>query len=359
MDKPNLIIDLDRRKNDQPIAISYVMPVFNQERIVCKNLKSLLRNVTMLCELIIIDDGSSDGTLNIVKTVATSLVERFQQLMRIRVYSNRYPLFETCCDHFGISVSEGKYIIEVQADMEIVESGFDMRMRNAISHFDDILMLSGRGTEKVSDILDAYHASLGTDRAYSRGVLLYTLKRILMLLINKVRLLFPCVKYLRMRRRNRKVSTLPEQGPGAEGFESSGRAGNIGGVDAIQTAYDRDKVWLSETSMRGPLIINRERYMAIGGLAVDKFFQGFDDHDLSLRGWIISSLRVGYIPVDYYSPIDDGTTRKERSLKQELQILKNVLRIAKKRRASYLYNARELLLSKPITREVRVFRNTH
>jgi hypothetical protein len=89
--------------------------------------------------------------------------------------------------------------------------------------------------------------------------------------------------------------------------------------------------------MRGPVIIDKEKYFEIGGLDLTRFFLGGDDHDLTLRAWKQKKYRSGYTPVEFYSPISSGTTRKSRSLKQIWQLVWRLFKVRDLRKSSALY----------------------
>jgi GT2 family glycosyltransferase len=77
------------------------------------------------------------------------------------------------------------------------------------------------------------------------------------------------------------------------------------------------QIWFGESVMRGPLILDVEKYIEIGGLNTKAFFQGNDDHDLSLRA-IRKGWRVGFTPIHYSSPLSLGIARRKRKLKSKL-----------------------------------------
>lgn len=56
-------------KKGNPL-ISVIMPVFNREKIIAESVESILEQTYRNIELIIVDDGSTDSTLNIVKKLS-------------------------------------------------------------------------------------------------------------------------------------------------------------------------------------------------------------------------------------------------------------------------------------------------
>jgi GT2 family glycosyltransferase len=99
------------------------------------------------------------------------------------------------------------------------------------------------------------------------------------------------------------------------------------------------KIFVGETIMRGPLIIDLEKLKNIGCWDEGGFFQAYDDHDFCLRAYVLGGYRVGYVPISFASPTLDGTTRKKKSLLSEFSILSNLIRIRQSRKKSQLYLA--------------------
>ena len=61
-------------KDSEPIAISVVVPVYNEEEnlpVLIPDLKKVLEGLGCSCEIIFVDDGSSDGSLRILRDVAS------------------------------------------------------------------------------------------------------------------------------------------------------------------------------------------------------------------------------------------------------------------------------------------------
>jgi hypothetical protein len=125
-----------------------------------------------------------------------------------------------------------------------------------------------------------------------------------------------------------------------ENFLVLGEAGRLGN----QIEWNLDEKILSEcyiyvgqTIMRGPLAIQRRKYLELGGFKTDAFFQAYDDHDFVLRGFFEKQYRVGFVPINFSSPISDGSARNVKSLLAEYEILKNIIRIRNERKKSLLY----------------------
>jgi hypothetical protein len=45
----------------------------------------------------------------------------------------------------------------------------------------------------------------------------------------------------------------------------------------------------------------------------EHYVLGDDDHDMFARAWVLKQWRCGFVPVEVYSPLEWGSTRKPRS----------------------------------------------
>jgi glycosyltransferase involved in cell wall biosynthesis len=297
-------------------------------------------------ELIIVNDCSTDETLE--RIVAFSSGDFYDSsLVRLQVYSNDYPQFETYCDYFGFSKAEGKFLLEIQADMFINDPGFDLRMMQVFNKYDDIFALSGRGTHDISQVVDVYRESLGTDRAYASNLIFFMFSMIRRRIIGKLlRILkvFKCIKAPRIQitpvMKAKLSDSLMEIFPTLKDFEEQKKAGLLGDLIENQGFSNEPiprKVFLGETVMRGPIMMRSDIYFLIGGLDVNSFFQGFDDHELMLRAWSLTGKRCAYIPVNMNSILSQGTTRKPRSVRSDIEIFVRTFKISRNRKSSLLH----------------------
>lgn len=92
---------------DSPI-ISIVMPVYNGQQFLTDAVESILAQSFPEFEFIIIDDGSTDSTFN--------LLQRFTGDTRIRLIKNPTNIGLSNSLNIGILLSNGKYIARMDAD---------------------------------------------------------------------------------------------------------------------------------------------------------------------------------------------------------------------------------------------------
>ena len=118
--------------------ISIIIPVYNPGKFINKCLNSIIHQTFKNIEILCIDDGSTDNSLNILK--------EFQKNdKRIRIFSQE-NLGAAASRNLGIENSKGKYILFVDADDWIEEDmceklynhaeylGSDMVLFNSIEH---------------------------------------------------------------------------------------------------------------------------------------------------------------------------------------------------------------------------------
>jgi glycosyltransferase involved in cell wall biosynthesis len=131
------------------VNYSLIIPVHNQEEIIIKNLSSVLKNTVYDFELIMIFDSCTDNSENIVIEYLKN--NYFNNLTKIKIITSPTPLFETTCDNIGFRLAEGKYLVEIQADIEIFTYGFNHILSEPIRRYNDVISISGRCTHNLYD----------------------------------------------------------------------------------------------------------------------------------------------------------------------------------------------------------------
>ena len=334
MKYPSLVKSFSRPGSPADFS-TIVIPVFNQQGRISLTLEALGRCVEQATRVIVIDDGSEDQTLPAVISTAQKIVEDISNsINEIDVY--RFPVsrFETYCDFVGIRLAQTHYVIEIQADMVLNDYGFDTRLINALRQNSDILLISGRGVERIAPIALRYWNTLGADVANTRSISRYFVGRLLSMSSRMLR--------KKQASYHRKKSP-PEMWrdlvtPILADFKRTGEAGRLGELVEWDFPYsneDKSNLWLGETVMRGPLAINRDSYMSLGEFRTDLYFLGYDEHDLAIVG-ASSGLRVAFHPVNFTAPLEEGSTRKPRTLLSEILIFYNLLRVRSRRKESNL-----------------------
>src|SRR6187399_2447315 len=89
--------------------VSVVMPVYNGERFVVEAVRSIVAQTFADFELLVVDDGSTDGTANLIAT---------EQATDPRILVHRQPVnagFKAALDA-GCARARGRYIARMDAD---------------------------------------------------------------------------------------------------------------------------------------------------------------------------------------------------------------------------------------------------
>ena len=205
-------------------------------------------------ELIMIFDSCDDNSEKLITDLFNDNDFSEYGLKRIILINQPSPIFETSCDNIGFRLSKGKYLLEIQADMRIITFGFNFLLSKPLRLWDDVISVSGRCTHQI-------------------------------------------------------ISQNGQIGWG-------GGVGKMG--EKVEKPVDLDfnnmnKFFILDTCNRGPLMFLKSKLEEMGFLDEQNFVLGEDEHDLNLRSKYMKNWVCGYVPVEYYSPIKWGTTRKEQN----------------------------------------------
>ena len=130
--------------NDE-IIYSIITPVYNQENIIVENLKSIINNTGDNFEIILILDFCFDNTEQNIMDFLHNYDNKINNFIQITIFKNEEkPLFETKCDNIGFKNSFGRYCLEIQADMKMVEYGYNLHLIKPFLKFDNVIAVSGR-----------------------------------------------------------------------------------------------------------------------------------------------------------------------------------------------------------------------
>jgi glycosyltransferase involved in cell wall biosynthesis len=230
-------------KSEKPIY-SIVTPIYNQESIIVKNVNSVIEKTDDFFELILILDFCFDKTEERLLNYLDSLHNLRENLIQIRVFKNsEKPLFETKCDNLGFRASLGTYCLEIQADMEMTEQGYNLELEKPFKMFANIIAVSGRCAHNMFD--------------------------------------------------------GPEVGKMGDDIEQS--------LESLE--IQRNIFYSLETCNRGPLLLHRGKLEELGFLNEIDFFLDNSEHDLMARAFLEKEYICGYVPIEFSSPIQDGSTR--------------------------------------------------
>ncbi|MDQ7818200.1 MAG: glycosyltransferase family A protein [Melioribacteraceae bacterium] len=120
-------------KSANPI-VSIVMPTFNRKSYLQRSVESVINQNFSDWELIIVDDGSTDGSFEIVDKYIT----KFDNIRYVRHSNRKSPL----ATNAGILVSCGKYITFLGSDDEYKQNHLQLRIGFMLAN-PDVDMIHG------------------------------------------------------------------------------------------------------------------------------------------------------------------------------------------------------------------------
>jgi glycosyltransferase involved in cell wall biosynthesis len=238
--EPTIILYKEYSEND--VEFSIIVPIFNQEEIIRKNLLSIMKHTDGLIEIIVILDNCIDNTEKIVLDLFQN--ETVENLIRVIVVKQDTPVYETTCDNIGFVLSSGKYLLEIQADMEMIEYGYNRSLERAFLKYDDIAAISGRCTH-------VFGRPMGVGK------------------------LGESVQY------------------------------------PLHPDLDRNKLYMWGTCVHSPFLMDHKKAKEIGYFDEQNLFLDDSCHDFCARSYYLKGWRNGYVPMEYLSPLKDGSCRKE------------------------------------------------
>lgn len=290
--------------------ITFVVPVHNQGKIVRDNLQSIQDCATTPHEFVIINDASVDDT---AQEILTWIDQASGGVLTagITYVESKDDIFETVCDSVGIELASCEFIVEIQADMKLNDNGFDRLMVNALQQNEDIFAVSGRGIHPLSDVV----SNRTSRRDITKHKFWSGLRRLVSLSRGKA-----------------------VYKPNPSVFKVFGEEGRLGEhinkplVAATESRY----LYVGGTVMRGPLAFRKSEFVALGGFDLDRFFLGNDDHDLLARAAGTLKKTGAYLPIDFDSPTNLGSTRQVRVVAKEKRYRELKRHFEAQRTTSYL-----------------------
>ena len=96
------------------IKVSVIIPVYNGQKYIKECIESILHQNLLEIEIIIVDDGSTDGTGSILK--------EFEKIFNVVIICSRH-LGLSVSRNLGFNIANGEYIFFVDADDRLHDSG--------------------------------------------------------------------------------------------------------------------------------------------------------------------------------------------------------------------------------------------
>jgi glycosyltransferase involved in cell wall biosynthesis len=232
--------------NNIDIIYSVIVPVYNQEQIIKKNIESIIKYTGGSFEIIIILDFCNDNTESILINFFDTFKNDNSLFSNVRIFKQpNSPIFEASCDNIGFINSKGKYCLEIQADMEMTMNNYNLHLSKPFNLLNNVFAVSGRCAHNL--FRDGGIGKLGRT------------------------------------------------------IENSIEELNI----------NPNIFYVYETCNRGPLLFDKKKLEELNYLDEKNFYQDNSDHDVIFRAYFYKNLISGYVPINFTSPLNDGTTRKK------------------------------------------------
>lgn len=118
---------------DNSILISVIVPIYNAEKFLPRCIESILDQTFKNFELLLINDGSKDSSLDICK----KYLEKFPD--KIRVFNNK-NMGCSITRNFGIEKSQGKYLLFIDSDDWIEKDMLENMYEKVVSENSDVVI---------------------------------------------------------------------------------------------------------------------------------------------------------------------------------------------------------------------------
>jgi glycosyltransferase involved in cell wall biosynthesis len=218
---------------------SICMPVYNQEDIIQRVLQGIVSCTSDFYEILMVCDCCSDETEKVIRDWIETIYS--EKLTRIVLFVTTHPQFETKADNMCFKHSKGKYIIEIQADMVMTQTGYNLEIQKPFKKLDNVIAVSG---------------NFCSDR-----------------------------------------------------YDGNGRGRIAAWMEPVGNVR-KGVFYVNETCNRGPLMIDREKLVAMNYLDEINYFQDNSDHDLMARAYDEHRWICGYVYIEFLVEKEWGSTRK-------------------------------------------------
>ncbi|MCS3626930.1 glycosyltransferase involved in cell wall biosynthesis [Salinibacter ruber] len=115
---------MKNESSDEGAKVSVVIPVYNMAEYVGESIRSALNAGLESVEVIVIDDGSTDGTRSVVKTYTDQSSPRYDGRVHYEYQANRG---KSAAVNRGLETASGSYLAMLDADDRIPPSGLSSR----------------------------------------------------------------------------------------------------------------------------------------------------------------------------------------------------------------------------------------
>jgi|688.fasta_scaffold128589_2 glycosyltransferase involved in cell wall biosynthesis len=324
-------------KHDLNLHLSVIVTFFNHQNIINSVLTGITDSVKLNYELIVINDGSTKETHKIIK----DFLEKASfpdNLLIIRYAKFNISRFETKCDNLGAEIAKGKYLLFLQGDMVLKDSGLDLRLISILNSDSRIGAISGHGVHcrASKETMNLWQTSKGSSFKFRE------LRKSLFKNFKK--------KYENLN------NAYVENFDGTDNLEITFKKHRSAYYNDTKKGVSRDLIdkniiFIGKYINRGPILIEKKYFEGLGMYNGNIYFQGFDDIDLSLQICKDGKV-VGFSPVNYISESEWGACRQKKSWLTILNIFFQTLKRRNNRKYSLLLDKNLVSAEHPLYGEV-------
>ena len=147
-------------------TISIIIPVYNVEDYVSETLDSVKNQTSLPDEVIVINDGSTDNSFNIIKN--------YSDLKCFKIFETKNQGLGLT-RNYGISLAKSDYIYFLDSD-DIIENNFIYEMRKLINQYKnpDIILFSGKTFTHKKEIDNKINLKFTIEGQFFKGDKLLT-----------------------------------------------------------------------------------------------------------------------------------------------------------------------------------------
>jgi ribosomal protein L14E/L6E/L27E len=287
--------------------------------------------------LIIINDGSVKSTHLIIK----DFLDKFNlpdNLRLVRYLKFNISRFETKCDNLGAKIANGKYLLFLQGDMVLTDSGLDLRLISILELDKRIGAISGHSVHcrSSAETMNMWQVSRGTS---------FKLKE----------LRKSSFKNFEAKYKNKNTAYVENSDSKENLVITFKKHRSIYYNDTKKglsiNLLDKSIIFIGKYINRGPILVEKEYFECLGMYKDNIYFQGFDDIDLSLQICKTGKV-VGFSPINYISESEWGVGLQKKSWFMILNVFFQVLRRRKNHKHSLLLDKSLVSKQHPLYGEV-------
>ena len=153
------------------INVSVLIPAYNMQRFVTRAVRSVLRTTVPDIEVIVLDDGSTDGTLDAVRSFTQTGHPDYDSRVHVYSHTNRG---KPATVNRGFDLARGSYVAIVDADDELPKRGLRARYEAACEHGEADLVIGACEVFRGDQTLHLWQTPASSDpETLRRGFYLY------------------------------------------------------------------------------------------------------------------------------------------------------------------------------------------